>query len=96
MTFTEGDLQIDFRGAVGGRRLDGPGHGLSHCMKAVDFVVKLPDHYLFVELKDDGQAWPREIVCACGVFNLESWNRRLPRYPVSRVGTAGRNAGVAP
>lgn len=176
MTFTEGDLQIDFRGAVRGVRLDAPDHGLSHCMKAVDFVVELPDHYLFVELKDPqnpratsqarsefigrlcsgeldqdlkykyrdsflyewasrradkpidylvlialntldqaqlltrtealarnlpqigpgGQPWPREIVRACGVFNLESWNRKLPRYPVNRVGTADRNAGVAP
>ena len=52
MTFTEGDLQIDFAGAVGGGRFDGPRHRLSHCMKAVDFVVELPDRYLFVELKD--------------------------------------------
>ncbi len=52
MTFTEGDLRIDFSGATGGRKFDGPDHRLSHCMKAVDLVVELPDHYLFVELKD--------------------------------------------
>ena len=145
-------------------------------MKAVDFVVELPDHYLFVELKDpqhpratprsrtefarklrsgeldedlkykyrdsflyewasrraekpidyrvlialdtldaaqlltrtdalarslpqrgpDGRPWPREIVRACGVFNLESWNRSLPDYPVNRVSTGTRNTGTTP
>lgn len=44
----------------------------------------------------DGQPWPREIERACGVFNLESWNRTLPRYPASRVGTADRGTGVEP
>ena len=52
MMITEGDLQIDFPDAVDGRKFDGPDHGLSHCMKAVDFIVELPDHYLFVEVKD--------------------------------------------
>ena len=52
MMLTEGDLQIDFPDAVDGRKFDGPDHGLSHCMKAVDFIVELPDHYLFVEVKD--------------------------------------------
>lgn len=176
MTFTEGDLQIDFRGAVHGRRLDSPGHGLSHCMKAVDFVVELPDHYLFVELKDPqnpratararkefvgklssgeldqdlkykyrdsflyewasrrankpidylvlialstldeahllirtealarnlpkngpgNRPWLRRIVRACAVFNVESWNRKLPQYPINRVSVQGKNAGTAP
>ena len=27
-------------------------HGLSHAMKAVDLVVELPTHYLFIEIKD--------------------------------------------
>jgi len=143
-------------------------------MKAVDFVVELSDHYLFVELKDpqhpratprsrtefatklrsgeldedlkykyrdsflyewasrraekpidyrvlialdtldaaqllartdalarilpqrgpDGRPWSREIVRACGVFNLESWNRSLPDYPVNRVSTGARNTGT--
>ena len=50
--FMEGDLQITFYGALNARRFDGSEHGLSHCMKAVDFVVELPDKYLFMELKD--------------------------------------------
>lgn len=39
MMLTEGDLQIDFPDAVYGRKFDGPDHGLSHCMKAVDCNV---------------------------------------------------------
>ena len=49
---TEGDLRIDFSDAVSARKLDDENHGLSHCMKSVDFVVELPDMYLFVEIKD--------------------------------------------
>ena len=52
MIFTEGDLEIDVPHAVGGGKFDGASHGLSHCMKAVDFVVELADRYLFIEVKD--------------------------------------------
>lgn len=52
-TFTEGDLQITFKDIVSARKFDdGCSHGLSHCMKAVDFIVELPDRYLFIEFKD--------------------------------------------
>lgn len=51
---------------------------------------KLPQH------GPGGRPWPREIVRACGVFNLESWNRTLPHCPVNRVGAGTRNAGTAP
>ena len=50
--FIEGDLEVSFRGALSARRFDDRNHGLSHCMKAVDFVVELTDRYLFVEFKD--------------------------------------------
>ena len=49
---TEGDLRIDFADALSARKLDDENHGLSHCMKAVDFVVELSDRYLFIEVKD--------------------------------------------
>lgn len=180
MTFTAGDLRIDFGGAIGGRRFDGPDHRLSHCMKAVDLIIKLPDCCLFVELKDprhpratprsrtefarrlrsgqldedlkrkyrdsllyewasggadkpidylvlvaldtlddaqllirtealvrnlpqrgpDGRPWRREVVRTCAVLNVESWNRRFPGYPVSRVsaidGTPGQRHELPP
>ena len=50
--FIEGDLQITIDNALDARRLDDNSHGLSHCMKAVDFIVELPDVYLFIEFKD--------------------------------------------
>ena len=44
MTLTEGALQITFNNAINGRKFDDQQqHRLSHCMKAVDFVVELPD-----------------------------------------------------
>ena len=50
----EGDLRIDVGDALNARKFDGDAHGLSHCMKAVDFVVELSDRYLFIEVKDPG------------------------------------------
>lgn len=49
---TEGNLQIVINDAVAARKFDDAGHGLSHCMRAVDFIIELPDHYLFIEFKD--------------------------------------------
>lgn len=39
-------------GAVGRKFDDAAVHGLSHCMKAVDFIVELDDRLLFIEFKD--------------------------------------------
>jgi hypothetical protein len=52
MTAEEGDIRFDFSSAVSWKRFDGEEHGLSHCMKAVDFVVYLSDRILFIEVKD--------------------------------------------
>lgn len=53
ITMREGNLQITFPATVNPRRFDDPSpHGLSHCMKAVDFVVELSDKYYFIEFKD--------------------------------------------
>ena len=52
-TFIEGDLRIEIRGVVHAWKFDEPSsHGLSHCMKAVDFIVERPDCYQFIEFKD--------------------------------------------
>ena len=48
----EGDLQMALPDDATGRKFDGPGHGLSHCMKAVDWIVELPDRIYFIEVKD--------------------------------------------
>ena len=50
--FVEDNLQITVNGAVAVWKFDVPGHGLSHCMKAVDFIIELPDRYQFVEFKN--------------------------------------------
>ena len=49
---TEVELEFVFEGAVRARKLDGPDHRLTHCMKAVDFIIEFQDKYLFVEVKD--------------------------------------------
>ena len=53
-TLREGELRITLPNGASGRQFDGSGHGheLSHCMKAVDWVVELSDHIRFIELKD--------------------------------------------
>ena len=54
----EGSIQITVNEAIAARKFDDAGHGLSHCMKAVDFIVELPDRYLFIELKDPQEGPP--------------------------------------
>ena len=51
-TLREGELQITLPSGASGKKFDGPAHRLSHCMKAVDWVIELPDHIRFIELKD--------------------------------------------
>ncbi len=50
--FVENNLQITIPAGIAATKFDGPGHGLGHCMKAVDFIVELKDRYLFIEFKD--------------------------------------------
>ena len=51
--FTEGNLEITFNNVVSARKFEK--HGLT-CMKAVDFLVELPDRFLFIEFKDPQSA----------------------------------------
>ncbi len=50
--FTESDLQISISNAVDARKFDDHDHELQNCMKAVDFIIELPESYLFIEFKD--------------------------------------------
>ena len=55
ITLTEGNLRITLpHDDATARKFDDISHGLSHCMKAVDFVVELGDRVLFIEIKDPG------------------------------------------
>ena len=47
--FTEGGLEITFNNVVNAQRFED--HGLT-CLKAVDFLVELPDRFLFIEFKE--------------------------------------------
>ena len=52
-TLTEGNLRMAFPPDVTARRFDdGASHGLSHCMKAVDFIVEEANRVSFIEIKD--------------------------------------------
>ena len=159
---TEGQLQFTFNNVLDVRKFDDSAHGLSDCMKAVDFIVERVDRYQFIEVKDpqaypssvadyiqrftsgqideefkykyrdsflyelaSGRAkkpihyfmligldmltvqqlhnrqkamerklpsiernmpqWTRPIVTRCSVFNIATWNRHLPDYPVRRL-----------
>ncbi|GFO73329.1 hypothetical protein BJAS_P4083 [Bathymodiolus japonicus methanotrophic gill symbiont] len=58
MKFTEGELEFDFGDVIDVFKFDEKNssapnyHGLSHCMKGVDFIVEQPNVYFFVEIKD--------------------------------------------
>lgn len=53
MNIVEEDLSFNFSDALDTIKFDDDvRHGLSHCMKAVDFIVELDEAYLFVEVKD--------------------------------------------
>jgi hypothetical protein len=50
---TEEDLRISLPAGASGRKFDDDAtHGLSHCMKRVDFIVEMEDRILFIEFKD--------------------------------------------
>ena len=51
-TLQEGELRITLPETASGRKFDGPAHGLSHCMKAVDWIIELPDRVYYIEVKD--------------------------------------------
>ena len=161
----ERNIQITVDGAVDAWKFDDDDrHLLSHCMKAVDFIVEFADFYMFIEVKDpqhpnareanqaatvqsfqsgemdrdflhkyrdsflyewasgrahkpiyyfilfawDGldsaalhrrtvalqrnlpvgrtvASWRNPIAHGCGVFNIDTWNRNLPQYPITRL-----------
>ena len=164
--FTEGNFRIEFPRGARVRKFDDPeSHGLSHCMKAVDYIVEEDDRVSFIELKDpehprakEGNRedfirrfqagkldedlkykyrdtflyewasdnvnkpihylvvvaidslseltliertdelkrklplngppsgkWKRQIATDCKVFNIETWNRYQPRFPLTRI-----------
>lgn len=164
MILTEGDIKFDFSRALSCKKFDNNNHGLSHCMKAVDFIIELDDRIYFVEVKDPqhpsarnleenvkttksgdlvknklvqkcrdsflyeyamdniskpvfflvligldslstadlniqtdilkkhipvdgppGTSWPERFIKGCMIMNLQTWNKHLTHFPVSRI-----------
>ncbi len=52
--FNEGDLVFAFDDGLAVRKFDGPDHGMSHFLKAVDFVVESDTEITLIEVKDPG------------------------------------------
>ncbi len=77
MIIVEGDLKFDFSNALNCRKFDSEDHGLSHCMKAVDFIVELRDRILFVEVKDPQH--PRSPSTEIAKFERKLRSNRLIR-----------------
>ncbi len=48
----EGELVLALPDGVEGLQFDGSGHRMSHCMKAVDWIIQWRRQLLFVEVKD--------------------------------------------
>jgi len=49
---TEDSLRLSVPDEFDAKNFDDSSHGLAHCMKAVDFVIEIPSHILFLEFKD--------------------------------------------
>ena len=52
MSLSEGDIHIEFQGVINAEKFDDARHGMSHCLKAVDFLCDWPSDLWLVELKD--------------------------------------------
>lgn len=52
----EGAISISLPSNCQARRFDGSEHGMSHCMKAVDFILDTPLARIFLEIKDPDAA----------------------------------------
>ena len=55
MTICEGSITIEIPANCRARKFDGPEHGMSHCMKAVDFIIDTPEARIFLEIKEFGK-----------------------------------------
>ena len=52
VSLSEGEIQIEFQGVLKAEKFDDARHGMSHCLKAVDFLCDWPSDLWLVELKD--------------------------------------------
>lgn len=53
----EGKIRISIPGNIPFKKFDNESeHGLTHCMKAVDFIVEMKNAFFFIEIKDPDAA----------------------------------------
>lgn len=64
MTLVEGSIRITLPANCRGARFDGDAHRLTHCMKAVDFIIDTPSARIFLEIKDPDAAGDNQISAA--------------------------------
>ena len=60
MTLTEGSIRIAVPANCQAQRFDGSSHQMSHCMKAVDFLIDTPTARILLEIKDPDAAMAPE------------------------------------
>ncbi len=82
MILIENDLSFSFTDALNVVKFDDRNHGLSHCMKAVDFIIELEEYYLFVEVKDPSH--PRSRPENTNDFTLKVSDGSLQRELLSK------------
>lgn len=77
----EDDIEITATGRNRLRKFDDDTHGLSHCMKAVDFILESKDKILFIEIKDpdNPKAKPKDRKKFIEEFKSENLDRDLVR-----------------
>ena len=75
MILSEEDLEFDFPDAIDAIKFDDCNHAMSHCMKAVDFIVELREYYLFVEVKDPSH--PKALIENVEKFKAKVTNGKL-------------------
>lgn len=84
IVLTEGDLAFTIDGALNAWKFDEQGkggHGLSHCMNAVDFIVETPQRYDYIEVKG-GSAKVSELVRKYRDSFLYEWASQRAEKPV--------------
>lgn len=60
MKLKEKNIAIDFDDSLRVKKFDDRSHGLSHCMKAVDFIVEDDKKVFFIEFKDPDHPGAKE------------------------------------
>jgi hypothetical protein len=70
--YVEGDLVLTVPEEFTPENFDSGSHGMSHCLKAVDYVFEIPSHLVFLEIKDPDCPPPAKIKEKKDLARIES------------------------